>query len=73
MDTQRFKEAFSHLELLDERLTHKVKPRTGGALVRPSPERLEEQLRELATYTVEMKEIVRELFMAIAGTSKPAA
>jgi hypothetical protein len=73
MDTQRFKDAFNHLELLDERLTFKVKPRAGGALVRPSPERLEEQLRELATYTVEMKEIVRELFLAIAGSGKPAS
>jgi hypothetical protein len=73
MDTQRFKEAFNHLEILDERLTHKVRPRAGGSLVRPSAEHLEEQLRDLATYTVEMKEIVRELFMAIAGSGKPAS
>jgi hypothetical protein len=73
MDTQRFKEAYARLESLDDRLTHKVRPRPGGALVRPSEERLEEQLRELAGYTIEIKEVVKELFLAIAGGGKPVA
>ena len=71
MDPQKLKDAYQQLQLLDDRLTHKVRPRPGGALVRPTPEMLEQQLRDLATYTVELKSIVLELFLAIA--SAPAA
>ncbi len=71
MDPQRLKDAYQKLQSLDDRMTHKVRPRPGGALVRPSPEQLEQALRELAAYTVELKEVVQELFLAIAG--KPGA
>ncbi|HEX3529103.1 MAG TPA: hypothetical protein VH988_18760 [Thermoanaerobaculia bacterium] len=71
MDPQRLKDAYQQLQLLDDRLTHKVRPRPGGALVRPTPEMLEIQLRDLATFTVELKEIVQGLFVAIA--SAPSA
>jgi len=70
MDAQRLKDAYQRLLSLDDRLTHKVKPRAGGSLVRPSPEHLELALRDLATYTVELKEIVEELVLAIAGRPK---
>ncbi|HYU31491.1 MAG TPA: hypothetical protein VEW48_04960 [Thermoanaerobaculia bacterium] len=71
MDPQRLKDAYQKLQLLDELYTYKVKPRPGGALVRPGPEVLEQQLRDLASYTVELKEVVSELFLAIAGRPKP--
>jgi hypothetical protein len=71
MDPQRLKDAYQKLQLLDELYTHKVKPRPGGVLVRPGPEVLEQQLRDLASYTVELKEVVSELFLAIAGRPKP--
>jgi hypothetical protein len=67
MDAPRFRNAYEKLQLLDDRLTHKVRPRSGGPLVRPSPDQLEQSLRELATYTVELKEVLAELFLAIAG------
>ena len=70
MDPQRLKDAYQKLQSLDERMTHKVRPRTGGTLVRPSQEQLEQSLRELASYTVELKEVVQELFLSIA--SKPS-
>jgi hypothetical protein len=70
MDPNRLKEAYQKLQLLDERLTHKVRPRAGGALVRPSQEQLEQALRELATYTVELKEVVHELILAIGSRPK---
>jgi hypothetical protein len=70
MDAQRLKDAYQRLQSLDDRLTHKVRPRPGGSLVRPSPDQLEQTLRELATYTVELKEIVEELFLAIAARPK---
>ncbi len=71
MDAQRLKDAYQKLQSLDDRLTYKVRPRSGGALTRPSPEHLELALRELATYTVELKEVVEELFLSIAGRPQP--
>ena len=70
MDAQRLRDAYQRLQSLDDRLTHKVRPRPGGPLVRPSPDQLEVALRDLATYTVEIKEIVEELILAIAGRPK---
>ena len=67
MDPQRLKDAYQKLQSLDERLTHKIRPRSGGPLVRPNPEQLEQSLRDLSSYTVELKEVVQELFLAIAG------
>jgi hypothetical protein len=40
-------------------------------MTRHDPDRLEHQLRDLATYTVELKEIVGELILAI-GSRPPA-
>ena len=71
MDPQRLKDAYQKLQTLDDRMTHKVRPRTGGSLTRPSSEQLEQSLRDLASYTVELKEVVQELILAIA--SKPPA
>jgi hypothetical protein len=71
MDPQRLKNAYDQLQSLDDRMTHKVRPRPGGALVRPSAEQLEAMMRDLANYTIEIKEVVQELILAIA--SKPAA
>jgi len=70
MDAQRLRDAYQRLQSLDDRLTHKVRLRPGGALVRPSPDQLELALRDLATYTIEIKEIVEELILAIAGRPK---
>jgi hypothetical protein len=71
MDPQRLKDAYQKLQTLDDRMTHKVRPRSGGSLTRPSSEQLEQSLRDLASYTVELKEVVQELILAIA--SKPPA
>jgi len=73
MDPQRMKDAYQMLQSLDERLTHKIRPRAGGPLVRPSPEHLEQAVRDLATYTIELKEVVQELFLALASRPAPAA
>ncbi|HEX2642748.1 MAG TPA: hypothetical protein VHU81_07130 [Thermoanaerobaculia bacterium] len=70
MDPQRLKDAYQKLQSLDERLTHKIRPRSGGPLMRPNPEQIEQSLRDLSSYTVELKEVMQELFLAIAG--KPA-
>jgi hypothetical protein len=71
MDPQKLKDAYYKLQSLDDRLTWRVRPRSGGPLVRPSAEHLEQGLRELATYTVELKEILDQLFQAIASRPAP--
>jgi len=71
MDPQRLKDAYQKLQLLDERLTYKVRPKA-GSLSRPTVEQLEQSLRDLSTYTIELKDIVQELFLAIAGKPKTA-
>lgn len=72
MDPQRLKDAYQKLQSLDERMTHKVRPRAAGTLSsRPGSEQIEQSIKDLASYTVELKEVVQELFLAIA--SKPAA
>jgi hypothetical protein len=72
MDPNRMRETYQKLQSLDERLTHKVRPRPGGSLTRPSSEQMEQSLRELATYTVELKEVVQELILSLA-TRPPAS
>lgn len=71
MDPNRLKQAYAKLRSLDERLTYKVRPRTGGGLSRPSLDQVEERHRDLAHYTIELKEVVQELILAIG--SKPKA
>ena len=67
MDAKRFKEAYEKLELLDDRLTYKVRPRSGASLSHLTLEQLEERYRDLANYAIELKEVLHELFRAIAG------
>ena len=72
MDSNRMRETYQKLQSLDERLTHRVRPRSGGGLIRPSTEQMEQALRELATYTIELKEVVQELILSLA-TKPPTA
>jgi hypothetical protein len=71
MDAERFKQAYARLEALDERLTHKVRPTKGRSLTRPTAEQLEVRMQDLADYSVALKEVVAELFLAIAGRPTP--
>jgi hypothetical protein len=72
MDPDRFRDAYQRLQNLDERLTHKVRPRLHTSFGRASQEQLEDRLRDLADYTLELKEIVDDMFKAIAAAA-PAA
>lgn len=72
MDPNRFKETYARLELLDDRLTYKV--RSKSIQNRSSePEKLDERVRDLAEMVIELKDVVRELMLAIAAKpgSKP--
>ncbi|MEM7481419.1 MAG: hypothetical protein AAF481_09610 [Acidobacteriota bacterium] len=66
MDQQRLQNAYVRLQALDDRLTHKVRPRSAGTFTRPGPDRLEENLRHLAEYTVELKDILHEVLAGLA-------
>jgi hypothetical protein len=67
VDPNRFRDAFQRLQLLDERLMHRVRPRNQGRN-RASLEQLEDRSRALAEITIELKEILEELFLAL-GTN----
>jgi hypothetical protein len=69
MDPERFKQAYARLDLLDDRLSFKIRSHTEGSRYRPGPDQIDERLRELAQFTLELKEILRELFLAL-GTKK---
>jgi len=73
VDPNRFKEAFAKLEALDDRLTYKVRSKS---LQRRGiePEQLDERVRDVAEMVLDLKDVVRELMIAIAAkpASKPA-
>lgn len=67
MDNQRFRDAYARLQHLDEGSTYKLRDR-GRSPSRLTTEQLEDRLREMAHYTLELKEILQELFLAIGTT-----
>ncbi len=71
MDSRRFHAALEKLQALDELSTYKVRPRA-GAMRRLNIDQLAEQHKDLAEYTIALKEILHELFQAIATPSQPA-
>jgi hypothetical protein len=70
MDPKRFKETYSRLEVLDDRLTYRIRSRSVKARQAPSLELVDERLRDLAEFTLELKDIVRELMLSIATKPK---
>ncbi len=72
MDPERFRAAYQRLQNLDERLAYKVRPRSHASLSRASHEQLEDRVRDLAEYTLELKDVMDEMFQAIAA-APPAA
>jgi hypothetical protein len=73
MDANRFKETFARLEVLDDRLTYKIRNKSVKARTSPNLEQLDERVRDLAELTLELKDIIRELMLAIAGKPQPPA
>jgi hypothetical protein len=69
MDPKRFKDAYDRLQYLDENLTYKVRRHGRSRLHSPSLEEVDEALKTLWEYTTELKDVLRELFLAIG--SKP--
>lgn len=71
MDAQKFREAYRRLQALEERRSHKIRPRQKASLHPATLRDVEQSHRELAEYTLELEEVVRDLFHAIAA--RPAA
>ena len=72
MDPNRFKDTFAKLEVLDDRLSYKVRKAVQNRST--EPEKLDERVRDVAEMVLELKDVVRELMIAIAAkpASKPA-
>ncbi len=70
MDSKRFHEARERLQALDEMYLYKVRPRS-GALRRLNIDQIADQHRDLAEYTIGLKEVLNELFEAIAAPTTP--
>lgn len=70
MDPNRLKEAFQRLEALDESLTYKIRPRSTISMVSPTADQVDAKLRDLAGYTVEIKDIMRDFMLAFARPRK---
>jgi hypothetical protein len=70
MDPQRMRDVYERLQLLEDRLGHRVRPARGGSMGRATPEQLEERVRDLAHYTTELRQLVEDLVTAIG--SRPA-
>jgi hypothetical protein len=64
------KDAYARLEYIDDSMTHKLRRHGRGSLHSPGPEELDEALKTLGDYTTELKDIVRELFLAIGSKPK---
>jgi hypothetical protein len=63
MEAQSLKEVYDRLELLEDRLGHKLRR---PATSRATAEQLEDRLKELVAYTTELREIVRDLVLCFA-------
>lgn len=70
MDPKRLKRAFQKLEALDDRLSYRLR-RGSGSLSRMGVEQLEDRQRDLAEYTLELKDILRETILALGSRPKP--
>jgi len=60
LNRDKLRELREHLEFVDDRYTHRLRP-GGSSMVRPGLEDLERRQRDLADYTVELKETLVQL------------
>ena len=61
MDAAKLQHVYQRLDLLDDRLTHKVRPRQAANMGRLNSNLMEARVKDLSQYAVELKEIVRDL------------
>lgn len=64
MDPNRLKEAYQQLESLEDRLAYKVRPRSGMSTT--SLDQIDQRQKDLANFTLELKDIMKEFMLAFA-------
>ncbi len=64
MDANRLKEAYQQLEALDDRMSYKLRSRS--SLMSPTTEQLDTRMKDLANFTLELKDIMRDFMLAFA-------
>ncbi len=69
MDPLKIKDVYERLELLDDKLGHKLRARQGPG--RLTLEQLEDRVKDVAAYTSELRELVRDLVLAFAAPRAP--
>jgi hypothetical protein len=70
MDPKRLKDVHDRLESLDDRLSHRLRSRSAGP-GRASLEQVEDRLRDVTEYTLELRTLVLDLLLGLV--SKPDA
>jgi hypothetical protein len=61
MNRDKLRELREHLEFVDDRYTHKLRPGSAGSLVRAGTDELEKRQRDLAEYAIELKHALQQL------------
>ena len=69
MDAKRFKDAYARLDLIDDRLSYKIRTKSVKSRTAPSVDQLDERVKDLAEMTLELKDVLKELMLSMA--SKP--
>lgn len=72
MDPKRLKDVYDRLESLDDRLSYKLRGRSAGP-ARATQEQIEDRVRDVAEYVLELRELTRDLIQAIAARPEPPA
>nr|AGC71578.1 hypothetical protein [uncultured bacterium A1Q1_fos_517] len=74
MDPKRLKDVHDRLESLDDRLSYRLRARNAGS-GRASLEQLEDRLRDVTEYTLELRTLVQDLLLGLVARpdSEPPA
>ncbi|MBP7586724.1 MAG: hypothetical protein KBA72_02140 [Thermoanaerobaculia bacterium] len=70
MDPKRLKDVHDRLESLDDRLSYRLRARSAGP-GRASLEQIEDRLRDVTEYALELRTLVMDLLLGLVG--KPDA
>jgi hypothetical protein len=70
MDPQRMKDVYERLDVLDDRLGHRLRARGTS---RANLEQIEDKVRDLVEYSSELRQLVRDLVVAINTRPAPPA
>jgi len=68
MDPQKLKEVLERIDILDDRLGFKLRAR---GTARSTTEQLDDRVRDLVEYASELRQLVRDLVVAV-GSRSPA-